>query len=114
MLRKKRQPSNLRQQVRLESKKNNIIFYSFIIIAFGFVVAALLFSDTGISKYLRLKEAKKNLELEIAEITQKNKTLQSHVSALKTDPFYIEKHAREEYGLAKKDEYIFKFSEDAK
>lgn len=108
------QPKNLRQQVTVEKKRRNVVFFTIIILAFLYIGAALILGDMGFIKYLKIKKTKNTLETEISTIEKENKVLKSQINALKEDPYYIEKHAREEFGLAKPDEYIFQFQNDAK
>ncbi|MCL4537830.1 MAG: septum formation initiator family protein [Nitrospirae bacterium] len=108
------QPKNLRQQVTVERKRRNVVFFTIIILAFLYMGTTLLLGDMGLIKYLKLKKAKNNLETEITTLEKETKTLKTQINALKEDPYYIEKHAREEFGLAKPDEYIFQFQNDAK
>ncbi len=108
------QPRNLRQQVAVERKKRNVVFFTVIILAFLYIGTTLLFGNMGFIKYLKLKKTKNNLEAEIITLEKENKILQTQITALKEDPYYIEKHAREEFGLAKPDEYIFQFQNDSK
>ena len=44
----------------------------------------------------------------IDRLNQENQQLEEHVKALKSDPAAIERIAREEMGLARPGEYIFK------
>ncbi|MBI3592689.1 MAG: septum formation initiator family protein [Nitrospirae bacterium] len=106
------QPKNLRQQVTVERKRRNIIFFTIVILAFFYIGITLLFGDMGFIKYTKLKNTRNRLETEIRNMENENKTLKTHVNALKEDHFYIEKYAREEYGLARPDEYIFQFKAD--
>jgi cell division protein FtsB len=106
------QSKNLRQQVVIERKRRNIIFFTIIILAFIYISSSMLFGDMGLIKYLGLNRTKSRLETEVKNIEKENKSLKSQTNALKKDPFYIEKYAREEYGLAKPDEYIFQFHDD--
>ncbi|WP_333654676.1 FtsB family cell division protein [Dissulfurispira sp.] len=108
------QPRNLRQQVTVERKKRNVIFFTVIILALLYTSTSLLLGNMGFIKYLTLKKTKNSLETEITILEKENKILQAQINALKEDPYYIEKHAREEFGLAKPDEYIFQFQDDAK
>jgi cell division protein FtsB len=107
------QPRNLRQQVAVERKKRNVIFFTVIILAFLYISTSILFGNMGLIRYLALKKTKSTLETEIATLEKENKILQTQINALKEDPYYIEKYAREEFGLAKPDEYIFQFQNDA-
>lgn len=105
-------PRNLRQQVTIEKKRRNIIFFTIVTLALMYIMTSLIFGDMGLIKYLKLKKAKHTLETEINTLEKENKIMQSYINALKNDPYYIEKHAREEFGLAKPDEYIFQFQND--
>jgi cell division protein FtsB len=113
-MRGKIQPRNLRQQVMVERKRRDVIFFTVIILAFFYISTSLLFGNMGFIKYLKLKKIKSNLEVEITTLEKENKILQTQINALREDPYYIEKHAREEFGLAKPDEYIFQFQNDTK
>lgn len=48
------------------------------------------------------------IQKEIQQLNQQNEELQKHVKSLKTDPAAIERIAREDMGLARPGEYIFK------
>lgn len=103
---------NLRQQVIVESKKRGIFFFAIITIALFYLGAVLIFGTHGLIKYNALDKTKKKLTAEVKHIEKENKILEAQINALKEDAFYIEKHAREEFGLARSDEYIFKFQDD--
>jgi cell division protein FtsB len=65
----------------------------------------------GAHGYLAMRRSEKEIETlrgQIERLTQENQELASHVNALKTDPEAIEKIAREQMGLAKPGEMIFK------
>jgi cell division protein FtsB len=65
----------------------------------------------GAHGYLAMRRSEKQIEElrgQIEKLNQENQQLAEHVSALKTDPETIEKIAREEMGLAKPGEMIFK------
>lgn len=102
-------PRNLRQQVAIERKRRDTVFFTIIILLFFYIVTTLMFGDMGLIKYSKLKENKNRLDNEIRTLERENKLLKTQVSALKEDNFYIEKYAREEYGLARPEEYIFQF-----
>ena len=108
------QPRNLRQQVSVERKRRNVILFTIIILAFIYTGSNLVFGKMGFIKYYQLNKARHRLETEIKTIEKENRNLKTQVTALKQDPFYIEKHAREEYGLARPDEYIFQFKDDGR
>ncbi|MFQ3573424.1 MAG: septum formation initiator family protein [Thermodesulfovibrionales bacterium] len=105
----RRKPRNLREQVALIKKRNNIIFYSTVSIVIIYLICVVLLGDMGLIKYTRLTKTALQLESEIRSLEDDNRRIRSEVKALKEDPYFIEKHAREEFGLARKDEYIFLF-----
>lgn len=48
------------------------------------------------------------IQKQIEQLNKQNQELQKHVQSLKTDPSAIERIAREDMGLARPGEYIFK------
>ncbi len=99
----------LRDQVRSEIKKRRLIFFTFVILCFIYLTVSLLFGDMGLIRYMELNKTKKNLEKQIVEISRQNEEIKTQIKLLKEDPFYREKFAREEFGLARPDEYIFQY-----
>lgn len=75
-------------------------------------LAVLLLQDVfGTHGVLAMRRAQKEaatVKKEIDLINEENRQLQDRVKALKTDPQAIECIAREEMGLARPGEYIFK------
>lgn len=76
------------------------------------IALTMVFGEMGLIKYFHLKKAKSILQHEIADMDKDNKVMKTQVDALKSDPYYIEKKAREEFGMAKKGEYIFQFGDN--
>lgn len=101
----------LRKQVVSEMKKRRLIFLTVILLAFFYVAVSLIFDDMGIRKYAELNKRKVRLENQIKEMKKENEKLRSDIKLLREDPFYKEKHAREEFGLARPDEYIFRYDD---
>lgn len=81
-------------------------------VVMGFVLFALLVHDVfGDHGFLAMRRAQKEvaqLQQEIQQLNEENSRLSEQVKALKTDPRIIERIAREEMGLAKPGELIFK------
>lgn len=77
-------------------------------------VTLLLLQDVfGTHGVLAMRRAQKEaaaVQKEIDQMNQENQQLQDRVKALKTDPQAIEHIAREEMGLARPGEYIFKIA----
>jgi cell division protein FtsB len=75
-------------------------------------VALLLISDVfgthGVLAMRRSQKQAADIEKKIEQLNQENRQLEDRVKALKTDPAAVEHIAREEMGLARPGEYIFK------
>jgi cell division protein FtsB len=99
----------LRKQVSSELRRRRLIFYTVMLLTIFYIVVNMVFGEMGIIRYLELRKTKVNLEAQIKEIEQDNAKLRSQLKSLKEDPFIKEKHAREDYGLAKPDELIFQY-----
>lgn len=99
----------LRKQVNAEVRKKRLIFLTFAILSFIYFSFSFVFGDMGLFRYLELNKTKKNIENEIAGIDRQNEQIRAQLKLFKEDPFYREKLAREEYGLSKPNEYIFKY-----
>ena len=69
----------------------------------------LIFDEAGFIKYINLKKEEKVIEQNIAKIEKEITALKEEIIEIKTDPFHIEKQAREDLGLAKPDEYVFMY-----
>jgi cell division protein FtsB len=63
----------------------------------------------GLLKYMELYTKKTRLEAQVQEMEQENLQIRSQIKLLKEEPYFKEKYAREEFGLAKPDEYIFQY-----
>jgi cell division protein FtsB len=110
----KAQRRNLSDQVAVERKKTNLIIFVILTAALIYISATMVLGDMGLIKYLNLHKNKTRLETEIRELEKENNLMSTQIRLLKDDPYYIEKHAREEFGLAKPDEFIFQFQDDKK
>jgi cell division protein FtsB len=75
-------------------------------------MALLLISDVfgthGVLAMRRSQKQAADVQKKIEQLNQQNQQLEAKVKALKTDPEAVERIAREEMGLAKPGEYIFK------
>jgi len=105
------QTNLLRKQVVMEGRKRRIMFLTFVFLGFIYLVISFIFGDLGLLKYSKLHNREALLEKQIKEIAKENAALRSEVKSLKGDPYYREKYAREEFGLAKPDEYIFRYDD---
>jgi cell division protein FtsB len=67
----------------------------------------LLFSPWGVFSYFRLKKELAAARTSNLELTETNARMQSEIARLKTDSTYLEKVARDQYGLLRKNEVVF-------
>jgi cell division protein FtsB len=104
----------LRQQVSHEQRKKNYIFFACVLAVMAYLFYNLMYGDMGVIKYFELRQNKQRLESELTRIDKENKALNVQVNSLRKDPYYVEKYVREEYGLAKPDEFIFQFKKNDK
>ena len=99
----------LRQQVVTEVKKKRLIFFTFVLLSFIYLSINLVFGEMGFFRYRELNRTKRTLETQLSDLGRKNEEIRNQIKLLKEDSFYREKLAREEFGLARPDEYIFKY-----
>ena len=99
----------LRKQVVSEIKKKRLIIFILIVLSFIYLGLNLLLGDAGFLRYRELLSKKTYIEKEIAEVEKENIQTKTKLKSLKENPFYSEKYAREEFGLARPDEYIFQY-----
>ena len=97
----------LRKQVISEIKKRRLIFFTIVLLSFLYLATSFVFGDMGFLRYKELSYKKAHLETQIHELSEENEQLKSKIKLIKEEPFYTEKHGREDLGLAKPDEYIF-------
>ena len=81
------------------------IFFIFVLIGLLY----LLFNDSGVVKYLKLKSQLKNLNEQISNVKKDNKKIEADIDSLRDKiPAKIEKTAREKYGMIRKGEKTIK------
>jgi len=74
----------------------------------GLLILQDVFGTHGVLAMRRAQHEAEGEQQEINRINRENADLQSRVNSLKTDPETIERIAREQMGLARPGEYIFK------
>jgi cell division protein FtsB len=84
----------------------------------GLALFALLVHDVfGAHGFIAMRRSQKEIEQireQIGKLNDENKSLARQVNSLKTDPNAIERIAREEMGLARPGEIIYKLPDSAK
>jgi cell division protein FtsB len=101
--------NRLRRQVASEKRKRHLIFLTVFLLGFFYLIISLLFGDMGLLRYKELYKTKNRLEAQIKEIETENELLRSQVKAVREDPYTQEKHAREDYDLARPGEIIIQY-----
>jgi cell division protein FtsB len=80
----------------------------FLAIALAWLLLQDVFGTHGVLAMHRSKQEAARVQKEIDGIDKENEQLEGGVKSLKSDPSAIEKIAREEIGLARPGEFIFK------
>ncbi len=101
--------NQLRRQVASEKKKRRLIFLTVILLSFCYLLVSSIFGDMGLLKYKKLYKTKTRLETQVREIEAENEQIRTQIKSIKEDPYTKEKHAREDYGLAKPGEIIIQY-----
>lgn len=76
--------------------------------ALGLLLLQDVFGTHGLIAMRRSQKEAARVQNEINQLNEQNRQMQERVKALKSDPQAIERIAREEMGLARPGEYIFK------
>lgn len=101
--------NRLRTQVYAELRKRRLIFFTVTLLGILYIIINVISGDMGLIRYFELRETKARLEAQVNQIEQDNAKLRAQLKSIKEDTFIKEKHAREDYGLAKPDELIFQY-----
>ena len=75
-----------------------------------YIFIPLLLGDMGILKYFQMLKTEHQISNEIQVLIHENEQLQKQVDLLKSDPMTIERIARQQLGLVKKGELVYRFS----
>jgi cell division protein FtsB len=76
-----------------------------VLILIGFIFIA---GDVGLLKLWGAQRELKNLNTKITELESRNKLLSAEIGRLKSDPFTIEKVAREKYGYLRPGDKVYR------
>lgn len=104
----------LKEQLKKEQTRK-IKIYIFLL---GLILIALiysfLFGNMGYLKYKELKKNEQKLLTEVNQITRGNNSLKQEIDLFKRDQAYLEKYAKEKFGLVKPGEMVFQFKNEEK
>ncbi len=104
----------LKEQLRRERNIRSKIYIILLLIVLFFLLYGFFFGNMGYLKYRELKNNEKKLLTEIERISQVNSSLSREIDLLKKDQAYLEKYAKEKFGLVKPGEMIFQFKSEEK
>ena len=76
------------------------------------VVGLLIIFLPGFSRLQELRAKNKSLNDEIIRLHKENQDLEKQIELLETDPFYIEKKARDKMGIGREGEIRYKVTYD--
>jgi cell division protein FtsB len=82
--------------------------YWFLIAGFVLLLLQDIFGTHGVLAMRRSQAEARKIQQEITQLDRENRKLQDHVKDLKTDPSTMECIAREDFGLARPGELIFR------
>jgi len=89
-------------------KKRRLIFAVMLFLS-GSLLFSFFFGEMGWMQFLKMKSTLRQNQQEIDVLRNDNNALIKEIDALKTDPLYIERLARERLGLIKKGEVTYEF-----
>jgi cell division protein FtsB len=84
-----------------------------LLIFFIFLIAYwTIFGDNGILKLRKIEQENEQVKAASEKIKTENERLKKEIKLLREDKKYVEKVAREDLGMTRKDEFIFKKKPD--
>jgi cell division protein FtsB len=102
------------RQVRAEKKKRRHVFWTIALLSLAYMFAIFMFGDMGYIKYRKLRNMSRSMHAQIARLKDENARIKNLLEDYRKNDYLVEKHAREDYGLARKGEYIFLFEDEKK
>ena len=81
------------------------------VVVVGILVYLFVFSKYGYLRMRELQEENNDLEGRVADVERKNEELETEIGRLEDDMEAVERLAREELGLVKEGETIYRFIE---
>ncbi len=95
---------------KLTPLQENRLLKIIIVLIIGAVLWLLFAPGTGVYSLIKLRSRTAALERQTETLIKSNEELKTEIERLKNDDAYLEKVAREKYGLLKKNERVFDFS----
>jgi cell division protein FtsB len=99
---------------KLTPLQENRLLKIIILLICGSFIWLLFAPGTGLYSLVKLRSETARLEEQTRELVKTNEELRAEIERLKHDEAYLEQVAREKYGLLKKNERVFDFSNNQK
>lgn len=96
-----------------KSRVGKILMGALIVVSIGLIVTAVV-AKHGLLTYLEMNERRKSMQADLSNIQKENEQLKKEIGALKSDPDTIEKIAREELGMVKPGEVLYRIEKKEK
>ena len=80
----------------------------FLLIVAVFILGAFLFNNRGLISWYKYAMERERIESELDSLKAEEVRLRNEIEKLKFAPEYLEKLAREKYGMAKEGEKVYK------
>ena len=80
----------------------------FLLIVAVFIIGAFLFNNRGLVPWYKYAMERERIESELDSLKAEEVRLRNEIERLKFAPEYLEKLAREKYGMAKEGEKVYK------
>ncbi len=93
-------------------RKGRRIFFTGTGALIAVLTAIMVFGDQGIMTFYRTRRQLRQLENEIVRSRRAVDSLTLEIERLRNDTTYIERIARERFGMARRDEKMYKFIEE--
>jgi len=101
----------IKTDLNSRSTKRKKLFFAAVVLLAAYLLISFIFGEMGLVKYYRMKAQHETLFEEIAVLKHDNARLRRTVHALKNDPAYIERIARDKLGLARPGEIVYYYAE---
>ena len=85
-----------------------IIKKVFLLVVAAGIAIVFLFNDRGLISWYNYTQERKRIEVELDSLKAEEVRLREEIEKLKFAPEYMEKLAREKYGMARKGEKVYK------
>lgn len=72
-------------------------------------VPTLVLDEQGLPRFRHLRAELQDLRESNEELVREIATLKSEIDALRSDPNYVERIARDELGMVRNEEFVFQF-----